>query len=49
MSAGGRALAHEVRGAMGAMPFRDLFGFKPTSGSAPLLLILGESPGEMLA
>ncbi|GHJ83888.1 hypothetical protein NliqN6_0290 [Naganishia liquefaciens] len=40
MSAGGRALAHEVRGAMGTMPYRELFGFKPTSGSAPLLLIL---------
>lgn len=43
MSEGGRALAHEVKRQMGEMPYRELFGFKPTGGSSPVLLILGES------
>ncbi|KAI5453637.1 vacuolar protein sorting-associated protein 45 [Naganishia albida] len=40
MSEGGRALAHEVKRQMGEMPYRELFGFKPTGGSSPVLLIL---------
>jgi hypothetical protein len=43
MSAGGKALAYEIKEAMAGMPYKELFGFKPTGGAAPLLLILGMS------
>lgn len=46
MSAGGKALAYEMKEAMARMPYKELFGFKPTGGAAPLLLILGMSPSS---
>lgn len=40
MSAGGKKLAEQVHSAMNEQPYRELFGFKPTAGPPPLLLIL---------
>lgn len=40
MSSSGRKLAQELQRRMNEPPYRELFGFKPTAGPAPLVLIL---------